>query len=68
LRSNHECDDTIAVHFGRCGKPLVIALTDLGDARTIDCDTCATKAPLSSSSVYVAGEDPLSIHVTDRSG
>ena len=66
-RSNHECDETLVVHCGRCGTPLLITLTDLGDARTIDCEKCATRAPLSSGLVYIACEQPLSTHVRDRS-
>ena len=37
--------DSMAVHCGRCGKPLIIRLEDIKDKRTIDCDGCEKPRP-----------------------
>src|SRR5260221_12657902 len=38
--------DSMAVHCGRCGKPLVMLLEDIKDKRTIDCDACEKQRPV----------------------
>lgn len=32
--------DTLRVNCGRCGKEMLVKLSDIEDARVIDCDEC----------------------------
>lgn len=42
----HDSDDVLRVNCGRCVKPLLRAVEDLGDRRTIDCDDCGKTLPV----------------------
>ena len=37
--------DSMEVHCGRCGKPLIFRLEDLKGKRTIDCEACEKRRP-----------------------
>ena len=41
----HDSDDLLRVNCGRCGKPLIRSVEDLGDRRTIDCEECEKLLP-----------------------
>lgn len=44
------------INCGRCGTPLKVRLADLGEARFVKCEQCATKPPFTTRQVFVVFE------------
>ena len=38
-------EDLLVVNCGRCGKPLIVRLSDIKDKRSIDCSACEKQLP-----------------------
>src|SRR5436309_11088667 len=43
--AEHDRDDSMEVHGGRCGKLLIVRLEDIKEKRTIDCGACENTLP-----------------------
>lgn len=46
--------DFLDINCGLCGRPLSARMADLGDARFVECETCAGKPPFNTRQVFVA--------------
>ena len=44
--TTYDGDDLLRANYGRCGKPLMRSVEDLGDRRTIDCEECEKALPM----------------------
>jgi hypothetical protein len=54
-----EPGELLDINRSRCGTPLTVRLADLGDARFVECETCAAKPPFNRRQVFVAFDQRL---------
>jgi len=43
--ADHDRDDSMEVHCGRCGTLLIVRLEDIKEKHTIDCEACEHTRP-----------------------